>query len=71
MVISSGLNGDEEIVTNVPPSVTDGSQITVRGAGGEKGGAAAEGKEVKKGGERKGDKAKNAPAKDDASREAK
>jgi multidrug efflux system membrane fusion protein len=67
MVISSGLNGDEEVVTNVPPSVTDGSQIVVRGAGGD----GAEGKDEKKGGERKGEKAKNAPAKEAASTEAK
>jgi multidrug efflux system membrane fusion protein len=75
MVISSGLNGDEEVLVNVPPSVTDGSQITVRGAAGDKGGDAAEGKdgkkEGKKGGEGKGDKAKGASSKDDASAEAK
>jgi RND family efflux transporter MFP subunit len=76
MVISGGLNGDEEIVTNVPPSVTDGSQIVVRGASDK----AGDGGEGKKGGGRKGDKDgkenkggkdKNAPAKDDASKEAK
>jgi multidrug efflux system membrane fusion protein len=67
MVISTGLNGDEEVVTNVPPSVTDGSQIVVRAPGSEKGEG---GKEGKKGGG-KGDKAKAAPAKDEASKEAK
>jgi multidrug efflux system membrane fusion protein len=67
MVISAGLNGDEEVVTNVPPSVTDGSQIVVRAPGSEKGEG---GKEGKKGGG-KGDKAKAAPAKDEASKEAK
>ena len=71
MVISSGLNGDEEIVTNVPPSVTDGSQIAVRGAGDDKAGGGGEGKEGKKGGDRKGGKGKGAPAKDDASKEVK
>jgi multidrug efflux pump subunit AcrA (membrane-fusion protein) len=70
MVIAKGLNGDEEVLVNVPPSVTDGSQIAVRGAGGDKGGD-GEGKEGKKGGERKGDKAKDAPAKDDAAKEGK
>ena len=69
MVISGGLSGDEEVVTNVPPSVTDGSQIVVRGA--EKAGEGGDAKEGKKGGGRKGDKDKNPPAKDEASKEAK
>ena len=38
MVISSGLSGDEEVLINVPPSVTDGSQIVVRAPGSEKSG---------------------------------
>ena len=74
VVISSGLKGDEEVLINVPPSITDGSQIAVRGAGGdkEKADPAGEGKDKdgKKGGG-KGDKAKGAPAKDDASKEVK
>lgn len=63
MVITSGLSGDEEVLINVPPSVTDGSQIVVGGAG--------DGKAGKKGGERKGDKAKSAPGKDEVAKEAK
>jgi multidrug efflux system membrane fusion protein len=67
MVISAGLKGDEEVLINVPPSVTDGSQVVVRVPGSEKGEG---GKDGKKGGG-KGDKAKGQPVKDDASKEAK
>ena len=46
MVISAGLDGSEEVLINVPPSVTDGSQVTMRGEGKEGG---KDGKESKKG----------------------
>ncbi len=92
MVISKGLSGDEEVLINVPPSVTDGSQIVLRAPGSEKSsegksgkgdkggkgkkddGAASEedaAKAGKKGGEDKSGKAKDAPVKGDASKEAK
>lgn len=64
MVISSGLSGDEEIVTNVPPSVTDGSQIVVRGAG-DKGGDGAGRKDGKKGGGGKGGEGRSGEGKGD------
>ncbi len=66
MVITSGLNGDEEVLINVPPSVTDGSQIVVGGAGDK----AGDGKAGKKGGG-KGDKAKSAPDKGEVAKESK
>ena len=71
MVISKGLNGDEDILMNVPPSVTDGSPVVLRGSaeGKSENGAAA--KEGGKGGDGKGKKAKDSPAKDEASKEAK
>jgi multidrug efflux system membrane fusion protein len=56
MVISSGLTGDEEVLINVPPSVTDGSQVVVRAPGSEKSGEAGEGKSGKSGKGEKGAK---------------
>lgn len=54
VVIAKGLKGDEQIVIEVPPTLTAGSQISLRGEGGEKGGE-------RKGGEGgKGGKSKNA-----------
>lgn len=38
MVISKGLKGDEQIVIEVPPTLTNGSQVTLAGEGGGKGG---------------------------------
>ena len=71
MVIAKGLNGDEEILVNVPPSVTDGSQVVLRGSAEGKGENGASAKEGGKGGDGKGKKAKDSPAKDEASKEAK
>jgi len=71
MVISKGLTGDEEVLVNVPPSVTDGSPVVLRGSADgkvEKGAAAKEGG---KGGDGKGKKSQDSPAKDEASKEAK
>lgn len=45
LVISAGLDGSEEVLINVPPSVTDGSQVALRGEGKD----GKEGKEGKKG----------------------
>ncbi len=71
MVIAKGLNGDEEILVNVPPSVTDGSQVVLRGSAEGKGESGAAAKEGGKGGDGKGKKAKDSPGKDEASKEAK
>jgi multidrug efflux system membrane fusion protein len=71
MVISKGLTGDEEVLVNVPPSVTDGSPVVLRGSADGKGENGAAAKEGGKGGEGKGKKVKDAPAKDEASKEAK
>ena len=71
MVISKGLNGDEDILMNVPPSVTDGSPVVLRGSADGKGENGAAAKEGGKGGDGKGKKAKDSPAKDEASKEAK
>jgi multidrug efflux system membrane fusion protein len=67
MVISSGLSGGEEVLINVPPSVTDGSQIAVRAPGSEKSGD-GEGKAGKSGkGEKQGKSEKaESDSKDDA-----
>jgi multidrug efflux system membrane fusion protein len=47
-VISKGLTGSEQIVGNVPPSLTEGSQVTVQGKGteGGKGGGKGKGKKA-------------------------
>ena len=71
MVISKGLNGDEDILMNVPPSVTDGSPVVLRGSADGKGENGAAAKEGGKGGDGKGKKAKDSSAKDEASKEAK
>jgi multidrug efflux pump subunit AcrA (membrane-fusion protein) len=71
MVISKGLNGDEDILMNVPPSVTDGSPVVLRGSADGKSENSAAAKEGGKGGDGKGKKAKDSPAKDEASKEAK
>ena len=71
MVISKGLTGDEEVLVNVPPSVTDGSPVVLRGSADGKGENGAAAKEGGKGGDGKGKKVKDAPAKDEASKEAK
>ncbi len=38
VVISKGLQGDEQVVIEVPPTLTNGSQVTRAGEGGSKGG---------------------------------
>lgn len=67
VVIAKGLKGDEQIVIEVPPTLTDGSQVTLagEGKGGGKGGKggkgkgkAAEGGEEGKAGEAKEGEAK-------------
>jgi len=71
MVISKGLTGDEEVLVNVPPSVTDGSPVVLRGSADGKGEKGAAAKEGGKGGDGKGKKSQDSPAKDEASKEAK
>jgi len=54
VVVSKGLTGSEEIIAEVPPTLTVGTPVTIggeRGKGGER-----------KGGERKGDKSQESPA---------
>lgn len=43
VVISKGLKGDEMVVAEVPPTLTNGSQITLAGEGGSKGGKGGKG----------------------------
>lgn len=47
VVISKGLNGGEEVIRDVPPSLANGSQIVVRGADGKSGKGRADGKNSK------------------------
>jgi multidrug efflux system membrane fusion protein len=47
VVISKGLDGGEEVIRDVPPSLANGSQIVVRGADGKSGKGRAEGKDGK------------------------
>ena len=44
VVISKGLTGDEVIIAEVPPTLTPGAQVAVRGAGGEPGKGKGKGK---------------------------
>ena len=37
VVVSKGLNGDEQVVIEVPPTLTNGSQVVLGGSGGGKG----------------------------------
>ena len=62
VVISKGLTGSEEIITEVPPTLTVGSQVSVRGPGSEGG---------TDGGKRKGGKSNESPAKEAAGKAAK
>lgn len=62
VVIAKGLTGGEQIIAEVPPTLTDGSLVTVRGAGGESG---------TDGSGRKGGKSKENPANETAGKEAK
>lgn len=59
VVISKGLTGSEEIIAEVPPTLTVGTPLTVRGPGGEGG----------KGGGRKGGKSQESPATQSPGRE--
>ena len=62
VVISKGLTGSEEIIAEVPPTLTVGSAVAVRSPDGEG---------AKDGGKRKGGKSKEDPAKAAAGKEAK
>ncbi len=53
VVISKGLTGNEEIIAEVPPTLTVGAPVTIRGPG-----------EGGKDGERKGGKSKESPGKE-------
>ncbi|MEQ1775324.1 MAG: efflux RND transporter periplasmic adaptor subunit [Burkholderiales bacterium] len=64
VVVSKGLKGDEQIVIEVPPTLTAGSQVTLRGEGDGKGGKGAKGGKGGKGG--KGSKEAAAAEGDDA-----
>jgi multidrug efflux system membrane fusion protein len=74
VVVSKGLNGGEEVIKDVPPTLANGSAITLRGADGKGGG---EGKGKGKGGKDKdspakeGPSDKESPAKDASSKEVK
>ena len=61
VVISKGLTGNEEIIAEVPPTLTVGTLVTVRGPGGEGG----------KGSGRKGDKSQQSPPTQIPGKEAK
>ena len=75
VVVSKGLSGDEQLVIEVPPTLTNGSQVTLGGGAGSKGGGSKGGgkggkgdgagdaaKEAERGGEGK-DEAKSGKAK--------
>ncbi len=47
VVISKGLQGDEQVVIEVPPTLTNGSQVTLAGEGGSKGGKGGKGGKTK------------------------
>ena len=77
VVIAKGLNGGEEIVAEVPPTLTAGSQVRVRGPGddsGKEGGGRKGGKSKEGSGKESSDqegKSRDAPAKKTAGKEAK
>ncbi|MBI4190246.1 MAG: efflux RND transporter periplasmic adaptor subunit [Betaproteobacteria bacterium] len=62
VVISKGLTGSEEIIAEVPPTLTVGTEVSVRGPGREGG---------TDGGKRKGGKSNESPAKEAAGKAAK
>ena len=64
MVIDKGLNGDEQVVIDVPLALTVGAQVVVRAPGEDKG-KEAEGKSSKqgKGGKDSNDKSNPEPGK--------
>lgn len=59
VVLSKGLKGDEQIVIDVPPTLTDGAQVTLggegKGAKGGKGGKGGKGKEFGEGAAKNGE----------------
>ncbi len=55
VVISKGLTGGEVIIAEVPPTLTPGAPVTVRGAGGEGGGKGKGKGKAEGGGKGKGD----------------
>jgi multidrug efflux system membrane fusion protein len=67
VVIAKGLAAGDEVITDVPATLTDGAQVTLRSAGGE--GAKGEGK--RKGDKSKEDSSNQAPAKEAAGKESK
>jgi RND family efflux transporter MFP subunit len=67
VVITKGLAGGDEVITDVPATLTDGAQVTVRSAGSE--GAKGEGK--RKGDKSKEDSSNKDPAKEAAGKESK
>jgi membrane fusion protein, multidrug efflux system len=60
-VISKGLTGSEQIIGEVPPTLTDGSQVSLKGADGEPAKGSAKGKG-------KGKKSEDSPAKEASSK---
>ena len=44
VVVTKGLQGNEQVVIEVPPALTNGSQVTLAGEGGSKGGKGGKGK---------------------------
>ena len=44
VVVTKGLQGNEQVVIEVPPTLTNGSQVTLAGEGGSKGGKGGKGK---------------------------
>ena len=67
VVITKGLASGDEVITDVPATLTDGAQVTVRSAGSE--GAKGEGK--RKGDKSKEDSSNKEPAKEAAGKESK
>ena len=63
VVISKGLKGDEQIVIEVPPTLTAGAQVTVSGASGGKGGERKAGKKGDKGAQSRDAQPKEEPGK--------
>jgi multidrug efflux system membrane fusion protein len=63
VVISKGLKGDEQIVIEVPPTLTAGAQVTVSGASGGKGGERKAGKKGDKGAKSRDVQPKEEPSK--------
>ena len=66
VVVGKGLTGSEQVIADVPPSLTVGAAVKVRGPGG------SDGKEEPEAGKGKKDgKPKDAPGKDVAGKEIK